>query len=116
MFRSKPKHKINRTNKIHKDDIVYVISGKDKDKSGKVLRVLPKKGRVLVENVNLIYKHMRPTQQHQQGGVIQKEGPIEITNLMVKCNKCSKPTRIGFVILEDGRKIRSCKKCGEVMS
>ena len=116
MFKSKPQHRISKTNKIRKDDMVYVISGKDKGKTGKVLKVLPKKGRALVENVNFIYKHMRPTQQHQQGGFIQREGPIEITNLQVICNKCSKPTRIEFSILEDGRKVRVCKKCGEVMS
>ncbi|MGA1844662.1 MAG: 50S ribosomal protein L24 [bacterium] len=116
MFKSKPKHLISKTNKIRKDDTVYVITGKDKGKTGKVLRVLPKKGRVVVENINFIYKHMRPSQQLQQGGVIQREGPIEITNLMPVCNKCSKPTRVGFIVLEDGRKVRVCKKCGEVMS
>jgi len=116
MFKSKPKHLISRTNKIRKDDTVYVITGKDKGKTGKVLRVLPKKGRVIVENINLIYKHMRPSQQLQQGGIIKREGPIEITNLMLVCNKCSKPIRVGFTLLEDGRKVRVCKKCGEVMS
>ncbi len=115
MFKSKPQHRISKTKKILKDDTVFVISGKDKGKTGKVLKVFPKKGRVLVENINLIYRHMRPTQQYQQGGVIKKEGPIEITNLQVVCNKCTKPTRIGFTILEDGRKVRKCKKCGEVM-
>ena len=116
MFKSKPQHRISKTKKVHKDDTVFVISGKDKGKTGKVLKVLPKKGRALVENINHIYKHMRPTQQFQQGGVIKREGPIEITNLQVVCNKCTKPTRIGFTILEDGRKVRVCKKCGEVMS
>ena len=116
MFKSKPQHRISKTKKIQKDDTVYVISGKDKGKTGKVLKVLPKKGRVLVENINFIYRHMRPTQQYQQGGVIQREGPIEVTNLQVVCNKCTKPTRIGFTVLEDGRKVRVCKKCGEVMS
>lgn len=116
MFKTKPRHLISRTNKIRKDDTVYVITGKDKGKTGKVLRVLPKKGRVIVENINFIYKHMRPSQQLQQGGVIQREGPIEITNLMLVCNKCSKPTRVGFTVLEDGRKVRVCKKCSEVIS
>ncbi|MGA1796032.1 MAG: 50S ribosomal protein L24 [bacterium] len=116
MFKSKPKHLISKTNKIRKDDTVYVITGKDKGKTGKVLRVLPKKGRAVVENINFIYKHMRPSQQLQQGGIIKREGPIEITNLMPVCNKCSKPTRVGFTVLEDGRKVRVCKKCGEVMS
>jgi large subunit ribosomal protein L24 len=113
MFKSKPQHKINKTDKIHKDDMVCVISGKDKGKRGKVLKMFKKKGRVLVENINFIKKHIRPSQQHQQGGVIKKEGPIEITNLLVVCNKCNKPTRIGFKILEDGRKIRVCRKCTE---
>lgn len=115
MFKSKPRHKISRTNKIHKDDTVCVISGKDKGKTGKVLKVLPKKGRVLVANINFIHKHMRPTQQLQQGGVIKKEGPLEITNVLPVCNKCNHPSRIGFATLEDGRKVRVCKKCGEVM-
>ncbi len=116
MFKSKPKHRISKTKKIKKDDMVYVIAGKDKDKTGKVLKVLPKKGRIVVENINFICKCMRPTQQLQHGGIIKKEGPIEITNVMILCNKCNKPTRIGFSLLEDGKKARFCRKCGEVLS
>lgn len=116
MFKSKPAHRINKTKKIRKDDIVYVITGKDKDKTGKVLKVLPKKGRVIIENINFIQKTMRPSQQLQHGGIIKKEGPVDITNVMIYCNKCNKPTRVGFDILEDGKKIRLCKKCGEVLS
>ena len=115
MFKSKPQHRISKTNKIKKDDMVYVIAGKDKGKTGKVMRVLPRKGRILVENINFIHKHIRPSQQHQQGGVIEKEGPIEVTNCLLVCNKCNNPTRVGFMVLEDGRKVRACKKCGEVM-
>ncbi|MBN2373468.1 50S ribosomal protein L24 [bacterium] len=116
MFKSKPKHKISKTNKIRKDDTVKVITGKDKGKTGKVIRVLPRKGRVLVENINMIYKNMRKTKQHQQGGILRREGPIEITNLLVVCSKCGRSTRVGFTKLEDGRKVRTCKKCEEIMT
>lgn len=116
MFKSKPEHRINKTNKIKKDDIVYVIAGKDKGKTGKVIKVLSKKGRVIVENINFIHKAMRPSQQLQHGGIIKKEGTIDITNIVVFCNKCNKPTRVGYTILEDGRKLRRCKKCDEVLS
>lgn len=116
MFKSKPAHRINKTNKIRKDDIVYVISGKDKGKTGKVMKVLPRKGRIIIENVNFIHKAMRPSQQLQHGGIIKKEGPIDITNVMILCNKCNKPTRVGYTILDDGRKIRRCRKCNEDLS
>lgn len=116
MFKSKPKHRISKTNKVRKDDTVKVIAGKDKDKTGKVLKVLPRKGRALVENINIVFKNMRKTKQHQQAGIIKREGPVEITNLQVVCSKCGKSTRVGFTKLEDGRKVRICKKCEEIMT
>ncbi len=101
--------------RIKKDDNVVVIAGKEKGKKGRVLAVIPKKQRVIVEKVNIIKRHMRPSQKYTQGGIIEKEGPIHISNVMLICPRCDTPTRIGNKILEDGRKLRVCKKCKEVI-
>jgi large subunit ribosomal protein L24 len=100
---------------VKKDDKVMVIAGKDKGKVGRVLSVLPKKDRLVVEHVNIIKKHMTPSRHYTQGGIIEKEGQIHISNVMIVCPRCQKPTRIGNRILEDGRKMRLCKKCKEVI-
>ncbi len=100
---------------IKKDDQVVVISGKEKGKQGRVLSVLPKKQRLIIEKVNIIKRHMKPSRRYTQGGIIEKEGPIHISNVMLLCPRCNKPTRIGNQILEDGRKLRVCKKCKEVI-
>lgn len=99
---------------IKKDDNVMVIAGKEVGKTGKVLRVLPKKNRVVIEKVNMVKRHARPSQTHK-GGIIEKEGSIHITNLMIMCDKCDKPVRIGKKILEDGKKVRICRSCEEVL-
>jgi len=99
--------------RIKKGDTVVVIAGKDKGKKGKVLSVFPKKERLIVENINMATKHVRPTRQIQQGGIIHQEAPIHISNVMLLCKKCNKPTRIGMKMLDDGTKVRVCKKCGE---
>ncbi|NOX20954.1 MAG: 50S ribosomal protein L24 [Nitrospirae bacterium] len=101
--------------RIKKDDNVVVIAGKEKGKKGRVIAVIPKKQRVIVEKVNIIKRHMRPSQKYTQGGIIEKEGPIHISNVMLICPRCDTPTRIGNKILEDGRKLRVCKKCKEVI-
>jgi len=101
--------------KIKKNDTVKILTGKDKGKQGKVLTVFPDTGRVLVQGLNLVKKHSRRTRDDQQGGVIQKESPVDGSNLMVVCQKCGKPTRIGFSILSDGTKTRICKKCQELI-
>ena len=101
--------------KIRKDDTVKIIAGKDKGKTGKVLSVLPGENRAFVQGLNLVKKAKRRTRDDQQGGIIQKESPIAISNLMVVCQKCSKPTRIGFTFLSDGTKSRICKKCKELI-
>lgn len=101
--------------RVKKGDTVIVLSGKDKGKTGRVLSVIPKEERVIVEKINMIKKHMKPNKQHPQGGIIEKEGPIHISKVMLICPKCNKPTRIGNKILEDGKKVRVCKKCKEVM-
>lgn len=101
--------------KIKKDDKVIVNAGKEKGKIGTVLRVDSEKGRVIVEKVNIVKKHARPSAKTAQGGIIEKEAPLDISNVMVVCNKCTEPTRIGTSLLEDGSKVRVCKKCGEPM-
>ena len=100
---------------IKKNDTVMVIAGKEKGKSGKVLRVLPKKDRAVVEKVNFIKRHMRPGAHSRQGGIVEKENPINISNLMVVCGKCTDPTRVGRRVLEDGSRVRYCKKCDEII-
>lgn len=99
--------------KIKKGDTVKVITGKDKDKEGKVLAVDRKRNKVLVDGVNKETKHTKPSIANQQGGIIQKEAPIDISNVMYVHK--GQPTRIGFKILEDGRKVRVAKKTGEVI-
>jgi len=101
--------------KIKRDDTVKIITGKDKGKTGKVLTVYTKKGKALVQGLNLVKKHARRTREDQQGGIIQKESPVDISNLMVICQKCSKPTPVGFTRLSDGTKTRICKKCKEII-
>jgi large subunit ribosomal protein L24 len=101
--------------RIKKNDTVTVIAGKDKGKSGRVMRVIPKHERVIVEKVNMIKRHMKPNQQNRQGGILEKEAPIHISNLMLVCSKCTDPTRVGYKILDDDRKVRYCKKCNEVI-
>lgn len=100
---------------IKKGDTAIVLTGKDKGKQGRVLSVLPKKERVIIEGLNIIKKHMRPNKQYTQGGIIEKEAPIHISNVMLLCPKCNKPTRIANALLDDGRKQRRCKKCNEVI-
>lgn len=100
---------------VRRGDTVGVIAGREKGKRGKVLRVLPDKGRVLVEHVNMIKKHQRPTQKLRQGGIIEREGPLALSNVLVVCAKCDRPSRTGVKILGDGRKIRTCRRCGEAI-
>lgn len=101
--------------KIRKNDIVECLAGKDKGKKGKVLSVLPKQNRAIVEGINFIKRHTRKTREDQQGGILQREASIHISNLMHFCNKCNKATRVGFTMLKDGSKARICKKCREVI-
>jgi len=101
--------------KIKKNDQVKVIAGKDKGKTGKVLCVLPSTGKAIVEGVNFIKRHARKTQKDQQGGIVQKEAPINISNIQVICSRCNKPARIGITVLTDGTKSRYCKNCEEIL-
>jgi len=101
--------------KLHfkKDDQAIVIAGKEKGKSGKILSMISKKECVLIEKVNLVKRHSRPSTKNRQGGIIEKEAPVHISNVMILCSKCNSPVRIGRKTLEDGKKVRYCKKCGE---
>ncbi len=99
--------------RIKKDDKVKVLTGKDKGKIGKVLKVVKKTNRVVVENINMVKVHQRPSQANPQGGIVEKNMPIHISNLMIMCNSCVKPTRIGMKQLEDGKRVRICKKCDQ---
>ena len=101
--------------KVRKNDTVLVIAGKDKGKKGKVRFAHPKKDRLLVEGINLIKKHTRAVRQVRQAGIIEREAPIHISNVMLLCSKCNRPTRIGFRFLEDGKKVRICRICKEVI-
>lgn len=105
------------TNKcqLKKDDKVKVLTGKDKGKVGKVLKVLRKKERVLVENINNVKRHTRPSAQNRQGGIIETEAPIHWSNVQLMCNKCIAPVRIKMQRLDDGKKVRVCRKCNEVI-
>jgi large subunit ribosomal protein L24 len=96
-----------------KGDRVLLIAGKDEGKSGKILRVLPSRSRVLVEGLNLVKRHARPTQKTKQGGIIEQEVSLHISNVMLICPNCNKPTRMRIDILKDGTKIRICHKCHE---
>jgi large subunit ribosomal protein L24 len=101
--------------KIRKNDTVQVMAGKDRGKRGKVRFAYPKKNRVLVEGINFIKKHSRARGQVKQAGIIDLEAPIDVSNVMLLCGKCNRPTRVGFTFLEDGRKVRICHKCKEVI-
>jgi len=101
--------------KIRKDDIVLVIAGKDRGKKGKVRFAHPKDKRLIVEGINFIKKHARATGGARQAGIIEQEAAIPVSNVMLLCSRCNHLTRIGFKRLEDGRKVRICRSCHEVI-
>jgi large subunit ribosomal protein L24 len=107
----KRKHRI----RLRKGDTVRVIAGKDIGDTGKVLRILAEKNAVIVEGINFVKKHARKTRDDRQGGIHEIEAPINVSNLMLVCPKCKKPTRIGHIRLSDGKKVRACRVCGEVV-
>ncbi|NLB61537.1 MAG: 50S ribosomal protein L24 [Clostridiales bacterium] len=98
--------------KIKSGDTVVVITGEDKGKKGKILNVNPTDRRVIVQNANMITRHTKPRKQGEQGGRIEKEAPLNASNVMLVCPKCSKPTRVGYTF-ENDKKFRTCKKCGK---
>lgn len=99
---------------VKKDDKVYVLTGKNAGKTGKVLKVLPEDGRVIVEGVNMSVKHKKPRGRSQQGGLINQESPVSSSNVMLVCSKCNRPSKTGSR-LENGAKVRFCKACGETI-
>ena len=100
---------------LKKDDKVKVLAGKDKGKIGKVIEINSKKERVLVENINIVKRHSRPSAQNKQGGIVESEAAIHLSNVALLCNKCLAPARVKMQTLEDGKKTRVCRKCGEVI-
>ena len=104
-------------NKVHvkTGDEVYILSGKDKGKKGKVLAVNPDNMTVIVEGVNISTKHAKPRGRLQQGGIIHQESPISSSKVMLVCNRCKRPTMVGKVVRDSGQKDRVCKKCGEII-
>jgi len=101
--------------RIRKDDTVLVIAGKEKGKTGKVRFAYPKEERVMVEGINFIKRHIRARGRVRQAGIIQLEAPIPVSNVMLLCSRCNRPTRVSFRLLEDGRKVRVCNRCSEVI-
>jgi len=101
---------------VKKNDRVYVLSGKDKGKTGKVLKVYLDKSKAIVEGINFVQKHTRPNpQKNVKGGILPKESPIHVSNLMVVCKSCNKPSRFGISVAQDDKKSRVCRKCNELM-
>ena len=101
--------------KIRKNDTVLVTTGKDKGKKGKVRFAYPKDNHIIVEGINFIKKHSKARGQVRQAGIIELEAPLSVSNVMLLCNKCNKPARVGYRFLEDGRKVRFCRVCKEVI-
>ena len=100
--------------KVRKDDLVEVIAGRDKGRRGKVLSVMPEAGYIKVEKINMVKKHQRPTQQ-SKGGIIEMENKLRVDNVLVVCAKCDKAVRVAKKTLEDGKRVRYCRACGELL-
>jgi large subunit ribosomal protein L24 len=98
--------------KIRREDTVLVIKGKERGKTGVVRQVLPSQSRVIITGVNMVKRHMRPRAQ-RPGGIIEREGAIHVSNVMLICKSCNKPTRVGFRLRDDGKKVRLCRRCDQ---
>jgi large subunit ribosomal protein L24 len=101
--------------KIHKNDTVMVIAGREHGKTGKVLRVLPRRGRVIVERLNMVKRHTKPRGAASPGGIVEREAPIDISNVMVMCDRCNAPVRVLIKFAADKSKSRVCRRCGDVL-
>jgi large subunit ribosomal protein L24 len=101
--------------RVRKGDTVVVVAGKERGKKGKVLRVIPEKSRVVVERINMVKKHQKPTQKLRQGGIIEREGAIHLSNVMLVDPNRDRPTRVGMKALSDGKKVRVARKSGEML-
>lgn len=100
---------------IRKNDSVIVIGGKERGKTGKVLRVMPDKDAVVIERLNMVKRHTKPRGPQQPGGIVEKEAAIHASNIMILCDKCNAPVRVGHKTLTDGKKIRICRRCNEAL-
>lgn len=100
---------------LKKDDIVQIITGRERGKKGKVLAILPERNRLTVEKLNMVKRHMKPSAQNKQGGILEKEASLHISNVLLVCDKCGKGVRVKRKKLEDGKRVRTCAKCGEVI-
>jgi large subunit ribosomal protein L24 len=100
---------------IRKNDSVIVIGGKERGKTGKVLRVVPDKDAVIIERLNMVKRHTKPRGPQQPGGIVEKEAAIHASNIMILCDKCNAPVRVGHKVLADGKKIRICRRCNEAL-
>ncbi len=100
---------------IKKGDLVLVIAGKDKGKRGKVISVLPKEEKIVIEGINMVKRHTRPTPKNRQGGIVEKPAPLFKCKVMLICPRCNQPTRVKYSFLESGQKVRVCKKCNEII-
>lgn len=98
---------------VKKGDLVKVLAGRDKGKQGVIIRAIPKEDRVVVEKVNLVKRHQKPTAEMTEGGIITKEAPVHVSNVMIVCKSCKKATRVGHRMLDNGKKVRVCKRCGK---
>jgi large subunit ribosomal protein L24 len=101
--------------KLKKNDMVMVVVGRDRGKTGKVMRVIPESGRVIVERLNLVKRHSKPRGATSPGGIIEKEAPLQISNVMFFCERCNAPVRIGYKLAGDGSKSRICRRCKEAL-
>jgi large subunit ribosomal protein L24 len=100
---------------LKKDDTVLVIAGKERGKSGKVVRVMRDRGKVIVERINMIKRHRKPTGPQNPGGIVEKEAPLDLSNVMLLCRACDKPVRVGRKVLDNGSHVRVCRACDEVI-
>jgi large subunit ribosomal protein L24 len=101
--------------KVRKNDMVMVIAGRDRGKTGKVLRVLPMRGRVIVERLNMMKRHTKPRGAASPGGIVEREAPLDVSNVMLMCDRCNAPVRTGFKLAADGSRSRVCRRCGDVL-
>jgi large subunit ribosomal protein L24 len=101
--------------KIKKNDTVMVVTGRDRGKTGKVMRVIPERARVIVERLNIVKRHSKPRGAQSPGGIVEKEAPLHISNVMIFCDRCSAPVRIGVKQTAEGDKVRVCRRCGETI-